>query len=981
MLMCAIMAGMIQLRRRGAPKTGVKLASCLKKGGVWLMLLSLVFGLAAFFPTANTAYAEEGDAVLPGEVLEGTGELDELADPQQQVGEDDTLPEQGDTTDPEGVFGAGSTSDTTATSAGSTSGSENKSDCPQDAAGAVGWLICPVTRFLATTGDALTDFLRDFLVVKPITEDTGSPVPKIWEYMRDIANILFIIALLVVVLAQVTNIGLNNYSVKKILPRLVVTAILVNLSFIVCAIAIDVSNILGESLRGLFDGIIASTMMTAEGAPITAETRITWSAAMDWLVAGGVGAVGAGVVGFAVVGGVAGLLPMLVIGILTAVVALIAAVVTLAARQALVILLVAVAPLAFVAYLLPNTEKWFTKWKDLLGQMLILFPMFSLLFGASNLAGWAIIKGAPNMQMVILGLAVQVVPFIMTPKLLTMSKSILGGINKGVRRPFQPALRKLGTWGGERRELGRRSMVAFGRGPSAALMRFMENNRKFRQDRIQDADSAAKNRAAIYSDGRMGAVTANGEISKAGARHKTAAVVKGEAENAALDLDHKMDNYGDTYGNKKGSLVDTRAHIRARSLADRSWKSYQYAGMAATRAAAQAVADERERNDALRAAFEAGQKDTNNADFLRLVKPAADVLGGEEGKQFVAGRAMATFKKLERESFESLKAYYDTNLVSNKQVRRNLEKAIEDGDKVGVTAGADRLAAIGQGFEVFEALKNVEKRAGDYTKLHGGDKSKILETMRHLQSTIVNNQVLRKEHVHLANWAKRIVTPAGQVAFFDKDGNDLVPGSEDYDKSMSMSGITKFMKAYRGFDEIKDEEAKKFDYADQENLNRDIDLLQYNRDGSFNFDASRMDAKHAAIVIANGAEAPKTARHMLEAYFYGRDIDVDTDDEGKEFQYLKVNKSKKDYRGMEAIAKNFSGTDWGNILNTTFDILADKNTIDNMHVGVKTDIWQTLDKTLRNTNVTSRMDQERVKALTKYKNDLGLSLPTTPPTP
>ncbi len=781
-----------------------------------------------------------------------------------------------------------------------------------------------------------------------------------------------------------TNIGLSNYSVKKILPRLVVTAILVNLSFIVCAIAIDVSNILGESLRGLFDGIVASTMMTAEGASITTETRITWSAAMDWLVAGGVGAVGAGVVGFAVVGGVAGLLPMLVIGILTAVVALIAAVVTLAARQALVILLVAVAPLAFVAYLLPNTEKWFTKWKDLLGQMLILFPMFSLLFGASNLAGWAIIKGAPNMQMVILGLAVQVVPFIMTPKLLTMSKSILGGINKGVRRPFQPALRKLGTWGGERRELGRRSMVAFGRGPSAALMRFMENNRKFRQDRIQDADSAAKNRAAIYSDGRMGAVTANGEISKAGARHKTAAVVKSEAENAALDLDHKMGNYGDTYGNKKGSLVDTRAHIRARKLSSRGGVAYNYALTAANRAAAQAVADERERNDALRTALEAGQKDANNADFLRLVKPAADVLGGEEGKQFVAGRAMATFKKLERESFESLKAYYDTNLVDNKQVRMNLAKAIENGDKVGISAGIERLAQIGQGFEVMGAMQDVEKEIrGNYTKLHGGDKSKILETMRHMQSAITANQKMMKEHVAIANWAKRIVTPEGHLAFLNKDGSDIdltqllshaTTREEqdmiryDYNRQMSLSSITKFAQEGRAFEQIKSAEALDLDYAFQDFLNKNVDLIMERPDGTYDFSASRMDAKSAAAVIANGAEKPKHSEKMEEAYFYDRSV---TKDGAGQIIKVKVNKSKKDYENIREIARYFSGTDWGKILDSTFDILNKDDVIREMGEDVRKDVRNTIASTLKNSNLRNRMDPDRVNKLKKYAKDLG----------
>ncbi|MCZ6324111.1 hypothetical protein O5165_25825, partial [Escherichia coli] len=45
------------------------------------------------------------------------------------------------------------------------------------------------------------------------------------------------------------NAGLNNYSIKKMLPRLIVAAILVNLSYYICAIAVDISNILGHSLQ------------------------------------------------------------------------------------------------------------------------------------------------------------------------------------------------------------------------------------------------------------------------------------------------------------------------------------------------------------------------------------------------------------------------------------------------------------------------------------------------------------------------------------------------------------------------------------------------------------------------------------------------------------------------------------------------------------------------------------------------------------
>jgi hypothetical protein len=55
-------------------------------------------------------------------------------------------------------------------------------------------------------------------------------------------------------------------------------------------------------------------------------------------------------------------------------------------RQAAVILLVVVSPIAFACYLLPNTEAVFKKWKSIFWTMLVLYPICGLTIGASTLA-------------------------------------------------------------------------------------------------------------------------------------------------------------------------------------------------------------------------------------------------------------------------------------------------------------------------------------------------------------------------------------------------------------------------------------------------------------------------------------------------------------------------------------------------------------------------------------------------------------------
>lgn len=54
----------------------------------------------------------------------------------------------------------------------------------------------------------------------------------------------------------------------------------------------------------------------------------------------------------------------------------------LIARQALIVLLVAIAPLAFVAYLLPNTRQWFKNGQKCFRHYSFSFPLVGLVFAA-----------------------------------------------------------------------------------------------------------------------------------------------------------------------------------------------------------------------------------------------------------------------------------------------------------------------------------------------------------------------------------------------------------------------------------------------------------------------------------------------------------------------------------------------------------------------------------------------------------------------
>jgi hypothetical protein len=390
-----------------------------------------------------------------------------------------------ETTDEEATSGETTDSDATAT--------VSTGDGCQSSLGAIGWLVCPTTGKIAEAVDWLYDRIEGILAINPISSEDGSPIYKIWKYCRGLTNIVFIIFLLVVIYSQITGVGISNYGIKKALPKLIVTAILVNLSFLICSLAVDVSNIVGNSLRGLFDTVASSAVSADSG--MTAETKMM-NAEMFSAIAGGT-ALTIGAVAIAVPRGVIWMLIPVVLGALVAVVT---GLITIALRQAVVALLIMISPLAIVAYILPNTEHLFKKWKQLLTQMLAFYPMFSLLFGASSLAGFAIIMSASDGFGVLLGIAVQIFPLFFSWKLMQMSGTFLGNINAKMRQIAAPSLAKNRAWADSRRMHTKQRFLASERPvtPSLRLMQFMSDRKIAREAETDTNAELAKARGMAY---------------------------------------------------------------------------------------------------------------------------------------------------------------------------------------------------------------------------------------------------------------------------------------------------------------------------------------------------------------------------------------------------------------------------------------------------------------------------------------------------
>ncbi len=289
-------------------------------------------------------------------------------------------------------------------------------------AGAMGWLLCPVINSL----DGLLGWVYDKVenqFLKFHSDDIfgSGAVLDAWSKMQIIANIMFAGFFLFVIYSQITGVGISNYGIKKILPKLIVTALSINLSYILCVAAVDLSNILGVGLKAMLES----------GLGVSAGTGASTGSVVGSYAVGGITTVAA--IGVALYLN-PGLVVTFLLFLATCAISVIFLWLILVLREVIVILGVVIAPFAFVTCMLPNTEKIFKMWFDMMKAMLLLYPICSLVVGAGNFAGRVLSGiGSSNSDLSstfnLAAMIAQVAPFFFIPSILKGSLKGLGTLS------------------------------------------------------------------------------------------------------------------------------------------------------------------------------------------------------------------------------------------------------------------------------------------------------------------------------------------------------------------------------------------------------------------------------------------------------------------------------------------------------------------------------------------------------------------------
>ena len=180
-----------------------------------------------------------------------------------------------------------------------------------------------------------------------------------WEILRDLANMVFIFILLYIAFATILQI--SNFNTKRILITLIIIALLVNFSFFLTGIVIDVSNILALFLYNI---------ITENGADIgeifTALTQISESVEEN---------------SFSGLNSIERAIAWLMASLFFFVVAFVflSGAITFSMRIVVLMLLLVVAPIAFVAAILPQTRKHWNQWLGMLINHAFIAPVYLLL--------------------------------------------------------------------------------------------------------------------------------------------------------------------------------------------------------------------------------------------------------------------------------------------------------------------------------------------------------------------------------------------------------------------------------------------------------------------------------------------------------------------------------------------------------------------------------------------------------------------------
>lgn len=284
---------------------------------------------------------------------------------------------------------------------------------------ALNWLLCPFIKLIGATVNTLDGMINSQL---SIGSDGNSSNPNqifasasgecgsktrdggdvcnayhtAWSSFRNLALGIIVIAGLFVLISQALGMELlDAYTIRKVLPRLLLATVGISISWQLMQFAVEFTNSLGYGVRYLIYSPF-NELSTAGQLKINIKDF-----AAAYLL---------GVPGWGLLGGV-GFSTLLG----TALLALLVAFFVLILRQIAVIMLIIFAPIAIACYVLPNTQKYYKFWWESFSKALLMFPIIAGIIATGRVFSAVSLAQSDSLLSHIIGFSAYFAPYFLIP--------------------------------------------------------------------------------------------------------------------------------------------------------------------------------------------------------------------------------------------------------------------------------------------------------------------------------------------------------------------------------------------------------------------------------------------------------------------------------------------------------------------------------------------------------------------------------------
>jgi hypothetical protein len=344
-----------------------------------------------------------------------------------------------------------------------TSGTEEETELPETCAtkladnSALAWVLCPIINMAESLIGKIDEMLSRFLFVDLGRFNTNSGLFVAWNNIRQISTVILVIIALIMIFSEAMGEGfLSNYSVKKILPRLVLAVIGIQFSWVLTREFINISNILGNGIQGL---MLAPFAGIKEGlGAILPVGDLSGAAQAGYFVAI-----------FAAIPVAFGALATVAIGVF---IALVIAFVTLILRYMVIVIGVMFAPIGIAMSVLPGTQKVSKLWWESLEKAVIMYPIIMAMLAAGKIIAFGLLQPvdgqSPDGWFTLGAIIAYFAPYALLPAALKLGGTALGKLTGAFNDKSKGVFDRARSWDKGRKERRANSKKQFKQERTAA---------------------------------------------------------------------------------------------------------------------------------------------------------------------------------------------------------------------------------------------------------------------------------------------------------------------------------------------------------------------------------------------------------------------------------------------------------------------------------------------------------------------------------